>query len=1169
MGAKLQEFTLKQFGTIGTLSDSTDSKKFSLATNCRGRPVGAISSGPLYASLCGIGNAAFVDATYFALTYTPFGSSPRPLVRASDKTIAIEIASQGAHFLLFYSLNTRKARGLFFMGNDGTFSGAPDFVAGSATMTVLAVGLDDNARWHGPAYYGALYLGNGVDADAVVQLARTTQAPGKWRTAASNQRPAAPVIRQIQTTATDNQQASWTIPGGARAQFFGNGYSFVEGSLVWGGGCHINAVSATGLMTKTVGDLNAPAATHGFLPGDQLVIGFDLGGGVDYYYVIASGLTPNAFKVSATLGGSAITGFGNQTNKPAICYSKLNAPGHTFTIGDVVNLSTTVLFPVGLTGGTVFASGTDYYVVAVSPDQVAISATLGGSPLVYGSNSLGICTMFLKSVSGTRMGGAALTFTADATNYRGTRGDNIYVSITYGTGLSGASMVASTMAGSGTVSDPYHYAIYTGAGFSSTQSIVDFVNNDTNAVGILSASASSVDAVEDTQSWAFHELTGGVDSTTINGVTSGFSDKTCAVYLRYWDPGVDFLGYEGISSDKSNVIVIDALSNFGIEVSLVPNPGVESGRFGFVRVYLQFNEDANAQWNLVGEVPNSVVSETVSTFALVACTASTSTNRFTKTAHGLANDTALRFNASGSLPGNINPAVTYYVINATANDFQVSATMGGAFVDLITTGGSGISYRLVQQLVAGAHPFVSGDTVRFTTTGTLPTGLSLATDYFVVNPSANAFGVALVTGGPAVNITTTGSGVHTATQTVRKLQLGASTPVGQVMYVDQNRPLPSTLAMFSGGNLWHGGVTEFPDRLYPSKESVFDELLPEGANAQAYEVMKFPASVSGQRVTALYSDDTNLHVHSPGAVVLFPPDNPDARFFPRVFAGAVTDSALCLWTQNRILYLGADLNLYQQTESLIQKLQGDFLALDAAAYMRSLVDLNQFATRPDRCFLFSDIAGQMLWMWLPGLDGSLTAFAYDHLQKGIVGPFSFPKMYAMVRMEVSRPEYIGCDEAGNLFVWDSSRQWDFDTILPTNSTPVVHTLGSGATTPSEAGFGQTAVPGGELWRSCVTSVETGYLDLGTPGQRKAFLALLISTVKNSRAVLSFTATDKSGRAVTVMYGDIYNKGIRNICKVLVNLADTAVKIRIDLISSEMKPFVVRDLTLQWTGQGKL
>jgi len=60
-----------------------------------------------------------------------------------------------------------------------------------------------------------------------------------------------------------------------------------------------------------------------------------------------------------------------------------------------------------------------------------------------------------------------------------------------------------------------------------------------------------------------------------------------------------------------------------------------------------------------------------------------------------------------------------------------------------------------------SHGFLEGLLVRGTTTDTLPAGLSLATDYFVKIIDANTIQLSATQGGTAVNLTDTGTGVHT------------------------------------------------------------------------------------------------------------------------------------------------------------------------------------------------------------------------------------------------------------------------------------------------------------------------------------------------------------------------------------------------------------------------
>lgn len=1135
--AGFQEYPLLEFGPVGKLQDSTQlGKKLVKARNVLMRPLGALKGPPVYFRLWAIGNATTIRATLAALTYTPYGGSPRAINTGTDDTIAVRIAKDGKNWLLLYSFPESKCKGLFYMGDDGTFTGTPDFTTGTPSYEVLAVGLDPAARWYGTSYYGALYLGNGVDDNVVVQLTRTAN-PGKWRKAASNARPAAAVLRALDPSGNNNAQASYTIYGGA-----------VEFALALPVGC--TASASTDKIT---------CVNHGLIAG--MPVQFDTSGtlpsGISAstnYYV--RDVTSSTFKIAATAGGSAINlttdGTGDLTFQSMAVFE---AAKHPFTNGATVTLTTSDTLPTGL------ALATTYYVVNKTSDTFQLSTSSGGAAIGVTSAGLGIHKA-TSTGSGKRAGHAALTFTAQSPNFPGTAGHNIFVAISYDTSSSAASGITSTMSGNGTVSDPYHYTIKTVAGVSSNDDIVAFVLSDTNAIGILTASTSSADGTNDSGSWALTALSGGVDG----GASSGFSNKTCSVYLRYWDVGQSQLGYEGISSDKSNELILDATTNKDVEVLVTPNSTAEGGRFGYIRIYLQFGEDELAQWNLVAEVPNTSGSGTFTREAGYTCTASATTDRITRTAHGLTAGTKLRFASTISLPGGISGSTTYYVRDVTTNNFRLATSATGAAINLTTNGSGTITYRRVTVASTSSTKFQNGAKVRATTSGTLPTGLALATDYYVVNAAPGIFGLSATVGGSPIELTSDGAGTHTLTIQSVPIVIGSDTLIGQEMYVDQHRPLPSKLCVMAGGKLWHGGVTEYPNRVYPSKDATTDELVPEGANNQAFELVLSGDGVNAQEITAMFADDFRLHCHQKNAVVMFPPGTPENTFMPPVMAGAINNSAVVTWTHAHQFYLGGDLNLYQFNSTRYGKRDVEFASLDAAAYVRDLIDTNAVADNADRVFMFPDIPGQLLWYWLPAKDGSLVGFAYDFLLKGTVGPMEFPKVYQMGRMEVERTEYVFADESGNLFVWDTATQADHnDTINggTAPSAPTIHTAGSASGTVSNAGYNAVAVTGGEYWRASTSEIETGFLDMGKPSLNKAFAELTLTSIAGSRGLLAITITGKNTRAVSRYYGDIADKGQRQSHKVQFAIQDTAVKIKIAITSGEQCQWNIRDAVLRW------
>ena len=94
-----------------------------------------------------------------------------------------------------------------------------------------------------------------------------------------------------------------------------------------------------------------------------------------------------------------------------------------------------------------------------------------------------------------------------------------------------------------------------------------------------------------------------------------------------------------------------------------------------------------------------------------------------------------------------------YTCRLTAGTFQT--VQARAFTVTIATPGV---------FTLTAHNFIADTKIRFTTTGALPTGLAVATTYFVIATglTANNYQVSATLGGAAINTTGTQSGVHTA-----------------------------------------------------------------------------------------------------------------------------------------------------------------------------------------------------------------------------------------------------------------------------------------------------------------------------------------------------------------------------------------------------------------------
>lgn len=88
-----------------------------------------------------------------------------------------------------------------------------------------------------------------------------------------------------------------------------------------------------------------------------------------------------------------------------------------------------------------------------------------------------------------------------------------------------------------------------------------------------------------------------------------------------------------------------------------------------------------------------------------------------------------------------------------------------------------------------SHGLIAGDVVTFSSTGTLPVGLSAAIAYYVVSPGTNNFKVSTSSGGSAVDITSAGSGTLSVTKMKTKpVVLGATllSSIDKVLIADKN-----------------------------------------------------------------------------------------------------------------------------------------------------------------------------------------------------------------------------------------------------------------------------------------------------------------------------------------------------------------------------------------------
>lgn len=103
---------------------------------------------------------------------------------------------------------------------------------------------------------------------------------------------------------------------------------------------------------------------------------------------------------------------------------------------------------------------------------------------------------------------------------------------------------------------------------------------------------------------------------------------------------------------------------------------------------------------------------------------------------------------------------TVYVLGTEHRTYE--ATLAHQSLLANTTGTATMTIATPCVVTWGSATQLDGTAVVFSTTGALPTGLTVGTTYYVVGAAANTFNLAATLGGTAINTSGSQSGVHTA-----------------------------------------------------------------------------------------------------------------------------------------------------------------------------------------------------------------------------------------------------------------------------------------------------------------------------------------------------------------------------------------------------------------------
>ena len=171
------------------------------------------------------------------------------------------------------------------------------------------------------------------------------------------------------------------------------------------------------------------------------------------------------------------------------------------------------------------------------------------------------------------------------------------------------------------------------------------------------------------------------------------------------------------------------------------------------------------------------------------------TETITATAHGFTNGDQVTYTvpAGQTAIGGLVSGTNYFVVSAATNSLKLSATSGGAAINLtpppsVTINGSSPSVVvLASNKIVISNTFTNGDKVAYSNgNGTDITGLVNNTEYFIVNASSSEFQLAATSGGTPIVLTAVGAGTaHSFTKRLGSLHEIAQINTSGGIIIDQ------------------------------------------------------------------------------------------------------------------------------------------------------------------------------------------------------------------------------------------------------------------------------------------------------------------------------------------------------------------------------------------------
>ena len=189
-----------------------------------------------------------------------------------------------------------------------------------------------------------------------------------------------------------------------------------------------------------------------------------------------------------------------------------------------------------------------------------------------------------------------------------------------------------------------------------------------------------------------------------------------------------------------------------------------------------------------------------------------STDTITITGHDFVDGDEVTYNvpaAPASALGGLTDGTNYFIISATANTFQLSATSGGSAVDI--TANPEVTFDAddnaikdtVNDKIIITNSFTNGDYVTYTNGGGIDIGgLTDGSNYYIVGATASEFQLSATSGGAAIDLTADASVTVDGNDTVA-VNISANKIVASNTFAASSQVVYS-----NGGGVNIGGLTD-------------------------------------------------------------------------------------------------------------------------------------------------------------------------------------------------------------------------------------------------------------------------------------------------------------------------------------------------------------------------